>query len=396
MNILFLYISLSHLSQNGVFVDLIKEFDKQGHNVKVVTPSRNGDSVGLSKEAGIYVVRFKAGQLTNNKSNIQKGIAYIKLIYQFTRAVKKHFASEKFDLIIAHSLPPEIGIITNKLKRIYKAKLYLMLCEYVWQDSVSLDFFSEKSLICRYYKYLEKKMVHVADFIGSPSQGNIDFTLKYYPCAKNKNIRILHHTKAPLSIESAGIDFKAKYGIQDKFVAIYGGNMSIAQKIENVIKLAHECLDYKDICFLMLGRGQDVEWCKKAAEQKKLTNIVFVDFLPQEEYYKLLSVCDVGIISLNEKLATPNIPSKTLDFFNLALPVLASIDRTTDYGYYLDTAEAGLWSYAGDTDVFKKNLLRLYLSPDLRKKMGQNGLKFYKNNLMPIHGYNTIIKQVNS
>ncbi len=395
-NILFLYISLPHLSQNGVFVDLIKEFDKQGHNVKVVTPARKGDSVGLSKEAGIDVVRFMTGRLTNNKSNIQKGIAYIKLIFQFPKAVRRHFTDEKFDLIIAHSLPPEIGIIVGKLKRKYKAKFYLMLCEYIWQDSVSLGFFSEKSLICRYYRYLEKKMVCIADFIGSPSQGNIDFTLKYYTFVKKKNIRILHYTSAPLSIEPAVADLKEKYGVQDKFVAIYGGNMSVAQKIDNVIDLAQACIDYEDICFLLLGRGQDVVRSKKEANQRGLTNIYFIDFLPQKEYFQLLSVCDVGIISLNEKLATPNIPSKTLDFFNMALPILASIDKNTDYGNYLDIAEAGLWSFAGDTDSFKENLLKLYNSPELRKKMGENGHKFYNNYMMPIHGYNTIINQVKS
>lgn len=384
------------MSQNGVFVDLIKEFDKQGHDVKVVTPARKGDSVGLSKEAGIDVVRFKAGQLTNNKSNIQKGIAYIKLIFQFPKAVKTYFADEKFDLIIAHSLPPEIGIIADRLKRMYSAKFYLMLCEYIWQDSVSLGFFSEKSLICRYYRYLEKKIVRVADYIGSPSQGNIDFTIKYYPFAKKKNIRILHYTKAPLSIEPTGADIEEKYGVNDKFIAIYGGNMSIAQKIENVIDLAQACIDYKDICFLLLGRGQDVEWSKEEVKKRGLTNIFFVDFLPQKEYLQLLSVCDVGIISLNERLVSPNIPSKTLDLFNLALPILASIDKNTDYGNYLDMAEAGLWSYAGDTDSFKENLLKFYNSHELRKKMGQNGLKFYENYMMPIHGYSTIIDQVKS
>lgn len=396
MNILFLYISLPHLSQSSVFVDLIKEFHNQGHRVKVTTPAKNKETAGLSKEAGIDIVRFKTDQLTNNKSNLQKGLAYIKLLYQFPKAVKDYYANEKFDLIITHSLPPEIGIIVGRIKKRYKAKFYLMLCEYIWQDSVSLGFFSEKSLICRYYKYLEKKMIHFADFIGSPSQGNIDFTFRYYPFAKEKNIRILHYTKAPILIEPTREDLKEKYGIQGNFVAVYGGNMSIAQKIENVIQLAQACIDYKEICFLLLGRGQDVERSKNMAKQKKLTNIVFVDFLPQNEYFQLLSICDVGIISLNEKLAIPNIPSKTLDFFNLALPIVASIDKNTDYGNYLDTAEAGLWSYAGDTDSFKENLLKLYYSPVLRRKMGHNGLKFYKNNMMPIHGYNTIIKQVNS
>ncbi|NLN48480.1 MAG: glycosyltransferase family 4 protein [Clostridiales bacterium] len=394
MNILFLYISLPHLSQNGVFVDLIKEFDKQGHNVKVVTPARKGDSVGLSKEAGIDVIRFKTDQLTNNTSNIQKGIAYIKLIYQFPKAVFDFFRKVKFDLIIAISIPTEMGLIIKRLKKYYNAKAYLMLCEYIWQDSVSLGFFKEKSIICRYYKWLEAFMIRTVDFIGSPSQGNINFTLHYYPWAVEKNIHILHYSKFPVQIKLAYNTIRQKYNLNNNFVAIYGGNMSIAQKAENIINLAEACQEYKDIIFLLLGRGQEVDFCKNEAKIRGVTNIIFIDFLPREEYYELLSVCDVGLISLNEKLAIPNIPSKTLDYFNLGVPVVASIDRVTDYGQYLEQAEAGLWSYAGDITSFKENLLKLYNSPELRKRMSEKGMEFYNKYMIPAYGYQTIIEHI--
>jgi len=395
MNILFLYISLPHLSETGVFVDLIKEFAKQGHKVKVAVPMNKWSTEGVNKEAGIDVLRFKTDQLTNNTSNIKKGIAYIKLIYQFTGSIKKYYANEKFDLIIAHSLPPEIGIIVRLLKRKYRAKFYLMLCDYIWQDSVSLGFFREGGLICKYYQWLEKLTIKMADYIGCPSQGNIDFTLKYYPWAKGKNIHVLHYSQYPINLPPPIEDIKAKYNLSDKFVAVYGGNMSIAQKIENVIDLAESCLDYKDILFLLVGRGQDIPSIKEKVKKRKLTNITFLDFMPKDEYLQLLSVCDVGLISLNEKLAVPNIPSKTLSYFNLSIPIIASIDRNTDYDRYLESAGAGLWSYAGETEKFKQNLLKLYNSPELRKEMGQNGYNFYMTHMLPEKAYQTIINHLN-
>lgn len=394
MNILFLYISLPHLSENGVFNDIIKEFAKQGHSVKVATPSKKGIDEGVNQEAGVDVLRFKTDQLINNTSNIKKGIAYIKLAYQFPNAIKKYYDKEKFDLIIAHSLPTEIGIIAKVLKKRYGAKFYLMLCEYIWQDSVSLYFFKESGLICRYYKWLEKITVDSADYIGSPSQGNIDFTLKYYPWAKEKNIHVLHYSQSPIVLNPYNVDIRAKYGLSDKFIAIYGGNVSIAQKIENVLALAEACIEYQDIVFLLLGRGQEIELIKEKAKIKGLVNIIFMDFIPKEDYNNLLSVCNVGLVSLNEKLAIPNIPSKTLSYFNLSIPVVASIDRNTDYGQYLETARAGLWSYAGDTDRFKDNLLKLYNSPELCKEMGANGYRFYLENMIPEKAYTTIMKQI--
>lgn len=394
MNLLFLYIALPHLSESAVFVDLIKEFAKNGHNVKVAVPLIEGTTEGLNKEAGIDVVRFKTDRLTRNKSNIQKGIAYIKLIYQYQRAVKKYYSKEQFDLIIAHSLPPEMGIIIKQLKKRYNSRFYLMLCEYIWQDSVSLGFFSEKNIICKYYKWLEKTLIKSADYIGSPSQGNIDFTLRYYPWAVKKNIHILHYSQYPVETIEQNTDIRSKYNLQEKFVAIYGGNVSIAQKIENVILLAEQCQEYNDILFLLLGRGPDLDRMKKRVEEKKLTNVQFIDFMPKADYIRVLSVCDVGLVSLNEKLAIPNIPSKTLSYFSLKIPIVASIDQNTDYGKYLETAKAGLYSYAGDIETFKNNLLTLYKSKKLREEMGQNGYNFFINNMTPEVAYNTIINQV--
>lgn len=395
MNVLFLYISLPHLSENGVFVDLIKEFSLQGHNVKVVTPVRGNLTAGLNKEAGIDVLRFRTDPLTNNTSNIQKGIAYLKLIYQFPKAIFKHFWKERFDLIIGHSLPAEIGVIVKILKLKYHSLYYLMLCEYVWQDSVSLGYFSEKSIICKYYKWLEKLTIKSADVIGSPSQGNINFTLKLYPFAEKKKIHILHYSKTPISLENLNSNIRSTYNLTNKFVVIYGGNMSVAQKIENVISLAESCINYSDIVFILIGKGQEVEKSKKEVERRGLKNIVFLDYMPKDEYIALLSICDVGLVSLNEKLAVPNIPSKTLEYFNLSIPIVASIDFITDYGLYLEKAGAGLWSYAGDNDSFKENLLRLYSSPDLKKKMGTNGYKFYVEYMTPLRAYQTIINNLN-
>jgi len=394
MNILFLFVSIPHLSESGVFNDLIREFVRQGHNVKVATPLKPGCKEGINIEAGIKVLRFKTDQLTRNSSNIQKGIAYIKFTYQSIFAIRKHFRKQKFDLIIAHSLPPEIGLVIKFLKKKHKAKFYLMLCEYIWQDSVSLGFIKKGGLICKYYQWLEKTTIKTADFIGSPSQGNIDFTLKFYPWAEDKNIHILHYSQSPIVLTNDSEDLRVKYKLIDKFVAIYGGNMSIAQKIENVIDLAESCLGYKEIVFLLLGRGHIMDAIKADVKKRLITNIVFIDFMPKKEYEKLLSICDTGLVSLNEKLAIPNIPSKTLSYFNLSIPVVASIDPVTDYGLYLEKAGAGLWSYAGDINKFKENLLKLYSSPELRKQMGRYGYQFYLDHMLPEKACQTILENI--
>ena len=112
--------------------------------MKVATPLKPGQGVErVNVEAGIEVLRFKTDQLVGNKSMIKKGMAYLKLLYQYPRAIKKYFGKDKIDVIIGHSLPPELGLIIPKLKRHFSAKFYLMLCEFIWQDAVALGMFSK-------------------------------------------------------------------------------------------------------------------------------------------------------------------------------------------------------------------------------------------------------------
>ena len=394
MHILFSFVSLPHLAESGVFVDLIKEFSKQGHKIKVVTPLISGAVEGINIESDIEVLRFKTDQLTRNSSNIKKGIAYIKYTYQILFAINKFYRKEKFDLIIGHSLPPEFAIVVKFLKHKYKAKFYLMLCEYIWQDSVSLGFISQNGLICKYYQFLERLIIQSADYIGSPSQGNVDFTLQLYPWAAKKNIHILHYSQSKIDLMSRRNILKDRFNIVDKFVVVYGGNISVAQKIENVIELAEVCKEIDDIVFLIIGRGPQIDKISAETKNKGISNIIFIDFMPKQDYEELLSQCDVGLVSLNEKLAVPNIPSKTLTYFNLSVPIVASIDYVTDYGLYLEQAGAGLWSYAGDKESFKRNLLNLYYSPDLRNEMGLNGYRFYINHMTPEIAYKTIINNI--
>lgn len=395
MNILFTFLSIPHLSEPGLFNDLIKEFHEQGHNVKVAAPLSLNTKSGVNKEVGIEVLRFKTGQLIRNKSNVKKGIAYIKYIFQANNAIIKHFRKENFDLIVAHSLPPESGILIRSLKRRYKAKFYLILCDYIWQNAVSLGFIKKKGVICKYYKMMESVLIKNSDYIGTPSQGNIDFITNIYPSVKNKNIKILHHSQAPVVLKDCNkVALKKKFDLENKFIVVYGGNVSIAQKMENVIDLAAECLQYEDIVFLIIGRGPTMDAVKEDVKKRGVNNVRFVEFMPKNEYEELIAICDVGMVSLNEKLGVPNIPSKTLSYFSQSIPIVASIDKVTDYGKYLETAQAGLWSIAGDIDSFKNNLIKLYENPDLVKKMGKNGNMFYLENMLSEKAYATIMKQI--
>lgn len=394
MNILFLFCYLPPLnSNNGLFVQLVNEANNQGHHICVSAKGMDCDHTVLQKENGIDVLRIKSHDFTGVSSNIKKALAYQEYAIKQRYSTKKYFKNEKFDLIVSHSLPPELAYIVGGLKAYYKCPFYLIQTDFIWQDAVAFGYFSESSPIALYYRFWEKLLFKKADFIGCPTRGNVDFIKKYYDFIKESQFDFLPFWQNEIYVQPNYL-LREELGLKDKFVVIYGGSVGAAQRIEHIIELAEVCREYKDIAFVILGKGAYLGVIKGIVADKKLENIVFKDFLPQEQYLSFLAACDVGMIILNEKMATPNFPSKSLSYLNMRIPILAALDHTTDFGEYLEENNAGLWGYSDDIPTLKKKLLCYYEDKELCEKVKENGYQLFKKRLTTQQAYQTIINKV--
>ena len=187
----------------------------------------------------------------------------------------------------------------------------------------------------------------------------------------------------------------ADHGIRE---AVFGGNMGKPQKLENILSLAKKCLEYKDIKFLFVGNGSERERIEKLAKANSLLNVIFINYIPREEYEKLIASCYIGIVSLDERFTVPNFPSKTTDYFKLSLPIFASLDKCSagDYGEFLQKkVKGGLFANADNIDELYSQFIRLYDNEKLRKNLGNNGRKYYEEYLGVDKAYNIIINKIN-
>ena len=394
MNILFLFCSLSDLSNEGaLFSSLIHEFKKNGHHVLVSSKGKGESKTRIAEEAGIKVLRIGGPEFTAVSNNVKKALAYQQYILKQRYYVKKYWGKEKIDIIISHSLPPELAYIVGGLKKHFKCPFYLMQSDYTWQDAVAYGFFKKNSPIGFYYRYWERKAFRLADYIGVPTKGNVRFARMLYPWLREDMFAVYPFWQRTVGVSSSP-EIKKKYGYEGKFVVMYGGNVGPAQRIEHLVELASRVQDYTDILFLILGKGSKLEAIKQMVAVQELKNVEFRAFLPQEDYLKLLASCDVGLIMLNEVHATPNFPSKTMSYFDLQVPVLAAVDYVTDFGQFLEETGTGLWNYSDDIEQFKENLLKLHDNPELTKAIRERQKKYFEHYMQPEYAYNMIMKQI--
>jgi len=395
MRVLFLMFAFPDMDVSfNMYTALVEEFIKNGHDVSVVAPVNQQRKTEISIEKGISILRVKTLPI-KNVGNIRKGIANLLLPYQYDRAINKHFKNKKFDLVVMPTPPITLVKLAAKIKYQNNALFYLVLRDIFPQNAVDLGFMRKGGFIHRYFRKKERNLYNEADVIGCMSDGNIRYILDHNKSIPENKLEVLRNfqKKYDYSQNSNQIG-KEVYGLEGKFVVVFGGNMGKAQQLENVIELAKKCSVYPNVLFLLLGEGTAMQRLETSITERNIINIKILGTIPKQEYQDLLGICDIGLISLHQNFSIPNIPSKTLDYFNVGLPVLASVDKATDYGSVLDEANAGLWSYAKDIEAFKHNFDKLYLNPELRKEMGKNGRKYFEQFLTPDIAYQKIISHL--
>ena len=394
--ILFLALAFPKIpNSSNLYTDLMEEFRDQGHEVFIVAPAVN--EIGLINEEGIQVIRVKTLPLLN-VNPIQKGIANVLLPYQYKKAIKKHFKTENLDLIIMPTPPISLVDVASWLKKKYHSKLYLILRDIFPQNAVDLGMMKKDGMLYNFFRKKEHLLYEVADEIGCMSQGNIDYVIDHNPKVKVEKLHLLPNWQKEIPQFSEDKEaLRKKYNFDDNFVIIFGGNIGLPQKLENILAVAELFQPEDKVLFFIVGQGTEKAKIEKLIKDRNIQNVIIKNSLPREDYQNIISVADCGLISLHENFTIPNIPSKSLSYFNAKIPVLAAIDVNTDYGTIIqDEINAGVWAPSNQPNLIKEKIDLLRSNPQLCKQMGENGYQYFVNNVTPEHSYEVIKSLVKS
>jgi len=406
MKILFLFIIYPENSNDSNLTkDLSDEFKKHGEDVYVVTirEKKYNSKTKLSKENDINVLRVESGNMFNNVSKLEKSFSMMTMNKYILKEIKKYWSEVKFDLIVGTTPYMANYKLINGLKKQFNCPSFLILWDLFPQNAKDLGLIKNK-FIFKYFKNKEHKNLKSFDYIGCMSKGNIEYVKEFYPFIKEKQLSLFplwgkHKENEELDKSS----IRKKYNFKnDDFILVFGGNMGKPQNLRNVLKLAFEVKNIEQIKFIFVGRGTESEKLKEIKEKLQLSNVIFKDFVPREEYESLISSCNLGIVSLDPRFTVPNFPSKTMDYLKLGLPIIASLDKCAlnDYGNLLENEiKAGLCSEGNNIEEYKKNLLKLFNDKELYLQFSKNGKEYYEEHFHVENNYfqiKNIIEEYNN
>ena len=382
MNILYISICFPKENEgNNIYTDLAEELAKN-HKVTVITAEEREENTKLKKERNFNVLRVKNGNMFN-VNLIEKAISYITLQYKLKKAIKNYLKNEQYDLIIFMAPPVTLAKVVRYAMKKYNAKSYLMQKDIFPENAVDIGILKKWSPIYYYFRYKEKNMYKIATKIGCMSQGNIEYLLQNNKNLSKDKLELFPNTITLREISNNKNDIRQKYNISEKkVVALYGGNFGKPQGIDFIVKILDEYKNDKRVEFFFSGKGTEKEKLYKYIKEKNIKNVVMIDYLPKQEYNYILKETDIGLIFLDYRFTIPNIPSRTLSYFEYSIPIMAATDKNTDYKDILvNQAKAGLWCESNNIEEFKKQFNYLINHREERIKMGQNGRKYLEEEL---------------
>lgn len=400
MNILFLTMSsgLRNIEVSGIYSDLIRKFRNEGHNVYVIAPNerRSKKKTELIEDGDFHFLGVRTLNLT--KTNVvEKGIGQVLMEYQFTRALKRYWGNISFDLVL-YSTPPITftKVIKYAKRQNPQAVTYLLLKDIFPQNAVDIGMLSKsgvKGLLYKSFRRKEKLLYRISDYIGCMSPANVRYLIEHNREVEPSKVEIAPNSyDAPIEqkIDNTS-EIREKYNLpKNRPIFIYGGNMGKPQGIPFLIECMKAVSHREDCHFVIIGNGTEYPKLRSWYDEANPTAVSLFKALPKEDYDKLASSCDVGLIFLDYRFTIPNYPSRLLPYIMERKPILAVTDPNCDTGLLAEENGYGYWCPSNSVERFVEVVNKM-LNSDI-KHMGDNGFNFFMNNYTTEHTYNTIVK----
>jgi len=328
--------------------DLSREFVRKGHAITVLLPAVDQQQAWHIEEMeGVSVVYLRARR-TKDIGYVQRTLNELLMPFMMLHNLRKTLlAAERWDGIILYSPSIFLGPLANSLKKASGCKVYLIVRDIFPEWAVDMELMS-RGLPYLLFDAVARYQYSVADIIGIQAPGNRKYFIRWL----KKSGRILEVLQNWLSRhEPVLCPIRVnKTPLEGRRIFVYAGNMGIAQGMDILLDLAENLMPRIDVGFLFIGRGSEAARLKKIARARNLTNVLFYDEIYPGEILSLYEQCSIGLIALDPRHKSHNIPGKFLSYMQNGLPVLANVNQDTELAKLIRKEKVGQVCESGQLD----------------------------------------------
>lgn len=167
------------------------------------------------------------------------------------------------------------------------------------------------------------------------------------------------------------------WGIGEKLVICYSGNLGRAHDFSTILDAAEKLSNRDDIVFLFIGDGAQKFSVEKEAGSRNLDSVMFQPYQSRVKLNESLSVGDVHLVSLNPSLEGLIVPSKLYGIMAVGRPTIFIGDTAGEVALTIKEGNCGESVEIGSAKELMIKITEYADDKDKRDMHGKNARKVF-------------------
>jgi glycosyltransferase involved in cell wall biosynthesis len=347
---------------------------------------------------GVKLIRIRVPEFTksNKASRIRNILSY------FIGSMIATFKVGKMDYVYSISQPPILGGLLGVWGKWTKQAKYIYNIQDFNPEQVVAVGYSQNQFILQIMKWVDKFSCNCSDRVIVVGRDMVQ-TLKGRFIGKNVpshtfiNNWIDEKEIYPLPVDhSKVISFRKKYGLENKFVIMYSGNIGLYYDLENLMPVIKSFKDRSDVIFAFVGDGSIREKLVHYKNEHDLKNVTFIPYQDKSELVFSLNAGDIHWCINAKGIKGVSVPSKLYGIMAAGKPVLGVLEEGSEARLIIEETKCG---YVTDPENYQevKVIIERFImekSTSLPIKMGQCGRSYLVKNLTKSVSINKYIEKI--
>lgn len=315
--------------------ELALDLAANGAQVTVVTgfPSRR-----ITEETRQYYLSHPIEKINNNlivkrvgskkgegNGLLQRFIRYLNLC----RSIKKEALRTPTDCYYVYSSPPFLGYMNKSLSKVAPV---LYNAQDIFPDSLFfIKPFLRKTPLKWYFESKEKKVLKYSSVVVTISEAMKSTLSKR--CDNSEKVKVIYNWSdyhSLTNIKKEDNTLFDEFNIpKDKFIVSYGGDIGLFQNWDVIIEAFKRLSD--EALLVIFGNGTKHQYVKERIKKENIKNILLFPMQPKNRVSEVYSLGDLELVPLADGLTGFALPSKLYNIFAVEKPVLAMLDKNSEY-----------------------------------------------------------------
>ncbi|TCM92811.1 glycosyltransferase involved in cell wall biosynthesis [Paenibacillus sp. BK033] len=345
---------------------------------------------------GVKVLRIRVPEFSkNNKmSRIKNILAY------FVGAMLATFKVGKMDYVYSISQPPVLGGLIGVWGKWMKRAKYIYNIQDFNPEQTMAVGYSKNKLILNAMLWFDKFSCKCSDKVIVVGRDMVETVKQRFKGKRVPNHSFINNWIDEKEIYPLPDDheqvvaFKKQYGLENKFVIMYSGNIGLYYDLENIMHVIKEFKEQDDIVFAFIGEGSVLSNLVDYKEEHDLKNVTFIPYQKKSDLIYSLNAGDIHWCINAKGIKGVSVPSKLYGVLAAGKPIIGVLEEGSEARMIIEEIGCGFVTEPGNYSEVARIIQRLIDEKQIVSSMGARNREYLVNNLARDVSVKKYIKEI--